>query len=178
MHFWKWTQWSAVLLAASGLLIPAPCLVAQSPTQSGALHSPQPLDVALEEGHVLRGHVVDNAGHPAFGVHLLLFQGQRLVASGQSDENGQFAIANVRGGSYQIAAGERLVLLRCWAPHTAPPTSVRSTLIQIADVERGQVHPAACVMANPWVIAGIAVAAIAIPAALKNNRDDRPAGSG
>jgi hypothetical protein len=33
-------------------------------------------------------------------------------------------------------------------------------------------------MANPWVIAGIAVAAIAIPAALKNNRDDRPAGSG
>jgi hypothetical protein len=122
--------------------------------------------------------VVDDAGKAASGINVLLFHEDQLVASGLSDANGEFAIANLGGGNYQIAAGERLVLLRCWAPRTAPPTAARSTLIQVSDIERGQVHPAACCLANPWVIAGIAAAAIAIPIALKNNRDDRPEGSG
>ncbi|MEM7312504.1 MAG: hypothetical protein AAF497_05070 [Planctomycetota bacterium] len=190
MHVWKWTRRSLTTLATIGLLLPTPCVFGQSPTPENQSKPtttteqeshPAPVvttDVALDEGNVLRGVVVDNAGQRAADIHVLLFHHQKLVATGQSNKEGEFAIANLRGGFYQIAAGERVVSVRCWTADSAPPKAVASTLIQISDIQRGQVHPATCALANPWVIAGFAAAAIIVPVSLKVNRDDRPLGSG
>ena len=190
MHVWNWTRRSITTLATIGLLLPTPCVFGQSPkpenhsslkdaTSRKAEENPvAEVDVALDAGNVLRGVVVDNAGQRATNIHVLLFHHQRLVAEGQSNEDGEFAIANLRGGFYQVAAGERVVSVRCWTPDSAPPKAVASTLIQISDVARGQVHPATCALANPWIIAGFAAAAIIVPVSIKANRDDRPLGSG
>ena len=174
MQFWKWIRSSAAVVAVSGLLIPAPCL---AETAAEETLSARLVDVALEEGNILRGFVVDSAGQASEEVNVLLFHQQQLVASGISGERGEFAIANVRGGFYQIAAGDQVRSLRCWAFNTAPPTAKHTALLQIDDVQRGQIHPASCALANPWVIAGIAAAAIAIPITLKSHRDDRSDGS-
>ena len=181
MRFCNWVRNSAICIAVAGMVIPAQCLMADQPADDGEYKtkaplfsvSDHPIDVGLESGNILRGAIVNQAGQPAPNVHVLLFQDQQLAASGVSNVEGKFAIANLRGGLYQIAAGERVVSVRCWAPETAPPTANRSTLIQIEDVQRGQVHPGTCALANPWIIAGIAAAAIFIPVAIKANSDDR-----
>ncbi len=166
----------AVGVALGGLLVPTGHLYGQLPPAQITTSS-QPMDVGLGDGHVLRGHVVDNAGNAADHVNVLLFTGGELVASGQSDARGRFAIANLRGGVYQLAAGDQVSFIRCWAPNTSPPTAKQSVLLQVEDVQRAQISPASCALANPWVIAGIVAAAIAIPVALKANSDDRDNGS-
>ncbi len=166
----------AVGVALGGLLIPTGCLQGQS-TSSATVTNAQAIDIGLEEGNVLRGYVVDNAGNAAGHVSVLLFSGNELTASGLSDAQGRFAIANLRGGVYQLAAGDQVSFIRCWAPHTSPPTAKQSVLLQVENVQRAQISPASCALANPWVIAGIVAAAIAIPVALKANSDDRDNGS-
>lgn len=182
MKVWNWMRTAAVQLALAGVLLPAPGLLAQAPESAadaaGAGRFWQRQDVALQPGGILRGYVVDNAGRAAPAIEVQLFQNQQLVASGKSDDQGAFAIGQMRGGFYQLAAGDRLLLLRCWTEESAPPAARASTLLQITDVQRGQVHPGSYALASPWVITGVAIAVIAIPVALKANRDDRPNGSG
>ena len=177
---------SALLLAVAGLLIPTQCF-AQSPVENQPTHLPatgepasidvQPVDASLDPGDVLRGAVVDNAGTAAPFATVVLLRKQQIIAIGQTNEDGKFAISNVRGGVYQIASGDRVTLLRCWTDGTAPPAAKKATLLQVSDVQRAQISPATCAIMNPWVIAGVALAAIIIPIAIDSNRDDRDASS-
>ena len=50
-------------------------------------------------------------------------------------------------------------------------------MFRVGPIERGQVHPGVSSFANPWVITGIVAAAIIIPIAIHNNRDDRNSAS-
>ena len=180
---------TALFLAVTGLLIPTQCF-SQAPVEDQSPNLPtlasfqpaeaqavRPVDISLDEGNTLRGAVVDNAGKAAPFATVLLMRQQQIVAVGQSSKEGKFAIANVRGGVYQIASGDRVTLLRCWADGSAPPSAKDATLLQISDVQRAQISPASCALMNPWIIAGVALAAIAIPIAIDANRDDRDASS-
>lgn len=180
---------TALLMAVTGLLIPTQCF-SQAPVENQSPNLPtptsfqpaeaqaiRPVDISLDEGNTLRGAVVDNAGKAAPFASVLLLRQQQVVAVGQSDEEGKFAISNVRGGVYQIASGDRVSLLRCWTDGTAPPSAKEATLLQVSDVQRAQISPASCAALNPWVIAGVALAAIIIPIAINANRDDRDASS-
>ena len=171
----KWLTALAVTTASVGLVIPTSCLQAQQPRESR-----QPgtaLDVALGDDGALTGFVVDDSGQPraAFPIQL-----QRLdagVIDAVSNERGQFRCQLQDGGMYLLAAGDQCRVLRCWAPGTAPPNARSQVVVQANDVVRGQISPASSGLGNPWVITGLAVAAIVIPVALHNNRADRDAGS-
>jgi hypothetical protein len=91
-----------------------------------------------------------------------------------SDAQGGFAVPDLAGGVIEFVDGTRSWHVRCWAHGTAPPSSVAVLcLAGEQDVVRGQVAPGCWGLNNPWVIAGLVAAAIAIPIALSNNRDDR-----
>ena len=165
----------AVALACLGMLFPAPMLFGDETGQGD--YSLVSVDIALEDGNSLQGVVVDGAGQPSEGVQVALSQYQKQVAAVSTSVDGRFQFELNSGGVYVLSAGDQRVLLRCWATATAPPHARTRLVVQSSDVVRGQIHPAACGLANPWVITGVAVAAIVIPVALHNNRADRDAGS-
>ncbi|MCA9261144.1 MAG: carboxypeptidase regulatory-like domain-containing protein [Planctomycetales bacterium] len=165
---------AAAIAVASMLLSPA--AMANSP-----LPAAQPADVALADGGVLVGQLVDAQGAPLAGAPVALLAQGREVVRVATNEQGQFRVADVRGGVYQVAAPGYQGVYRMWAPRTAPPTASNGVLaISQGDVVLGQYGPPpgpfSCVMGwvsqHPFMTAGIVATAIAVPLALD---DDDPA---
>jgi len=130
---------------------------------------PAVIDVTLHDGGTLRGQVVDAQGKPLAGSPLSIRQIDREVARVVSDQSGYFQATGLRGGMYQILAGEATGVYRLWAPRTAPPSAQPGALVVVAGKQvLGQGHRVLCWLRNPWVIAGIVAAAIAIPVAIHN----------
>lgn len=129
-----------------------------------------PKDVALGAGGSLRGQVVNGQGNPVAGTRVVLVKDSQLVSMVETDRNGQFTASNLTGGVYQIATQEGVGVYRLWAANTAPPAAEQSALL-VADgqVVRGQGGQLLSFLANPWVLAGLVAAAIAIPLALDDD---------
>ena len=130
-------------------------------------------DVTLGTGGTLSGHVVDPQGAPRAGVAVALYRDQQQLQADTTGADGQFTLTNLTGGMYQLSDGNTVMVLRCWREGTAPPHATAHVLLGGQSATRGQVEPSAFSLSNPWVIVGIATAAIVIPVALYNNRDDR-----
>ena len=76
-------------------------------------------DVALSGSRgVLVGKVVDPTGAAVADVPVVLRAGNRHLAESRSDAQGRFAFAELRGGIYQVVAGEGFVTFRAWAAGT------------------------------------------------------------
>ena len=179
----KRTRYAAAIVAAVSLLMPAmhstwaqsvPAVLPErtSPRASGA-----PADVALDAEGGLRGWLITSGGAPLGGIRVSAFLGDRLVGFAWSEADGRFVIPSLRGGAYRLSAGGSAALVRVWAPQTAPPGARDSALLLSGPVVRGQLQPIASLLGSPWVITGTIAAAVAIPIAIYNNRDDRPEGS-
>jgi len=141
---------------------------ANQETSHAALSNP---DVELDSQGVLSGIVVDAEGHPMASVPVSLrFQG-REVARTVTDAAGNFRVAGLRGGVYEIMAGASRGVYRIWAPGTAPPTANSGKIVVLrGQTVRGQDSPAGYWLKNPWVIAGMAAVAVAVPVAIHNSR--------
>ena len=78
------------------------------------LRNPAPvhLDIVLTAGGSLTGRVLDTDGRPVPGVEIeaRLQRQSALAGSGTSGDEGQFAIANLAGGRYDLAIGTDGVL--------------------------------------------------------------------
>jgi hypothetical protein len=169
----RWYCQGAIVLACFGMIVPERVLAA-TPT------SPQPLvhDVALGTNGTLSGQVVDSQGLPLAGTDVTVWQNENQVAAVKADVNGNFAIAGLRSGVHHVAAGQSVDVYRFWAPNTAPPAAGKQALL-VGDqtVARGNFGGGIIrFITNPWVLAGIVAAAIAIPIAV-NNDDDSGSGS-
>ncbi len=175
MNFAGMIRGLAVALAVIGFCLPQPVLAAVQTDQTSAA-----TDVALHQGpqgNVLTGRVVDQQGHPQGNTSvILLAQGQSLRET-TTDQQGSFAFANLRGGVYQVVAGETTGVYRAWTPGTAPPSAQPTALIIAGqDLVRGQLcgpFRQGCArmkfwLSHPCVIAGIVAASVAIPVALHN----------
>ena len=181
---------SMVLAACVGMILPMPALQAevtfQPPSQTTPPQTPpaqvpagqetsnaavSSADVELDSHGVLSGRVVDAEGIPMASVPVSLrFQG-REVARTLTDAAGNFRVAGLRGGVYEIVAGTSRGLYRIWAPGTAPPTANSGKMVVIrGQTVRGQDSPVAYWLRNPWVIAGMAAVAVAVPVAIHNSR--------
>lgn len=89
-----------------------------------------------------------------------------------TDSRGRFNLVGVEPGIYAITAGDRLVVCRCWAPSTAPPSAPdKLLLVRGHMIERGQ-QPIADLLAGPVLIGLIIAAAVAIPIAIHNSDND------
>lgn len=156
-----------VSLAVVGFCFPQPLSAA------GAVPDQRPvvIDVALMDGGVLLGQVVDPQGASLKGVPVSLRDRDREVAAAKTNDGGFFAVRGLRGGVYQIVAAEGHGAYRLWTPGTAPPSSQQGALVVAGrQTVRGQFGGGALRfwLANPWVIAGIVATAVAVPVAIHN----------
>lgn len=174
---------AAVGLATLGFCIPAVTLAAGPAAKSAV--KPAVVDVALKDGGVLLGQVVDPQGKGIQGTTVALSRYDREVVQISTGAEGYFALKEVPGGVYQLASGNGGGVYRLWAPGTAPPAAQEGALL-VAHEEvvavRGQsppvVPPGAKVktfLANPLVIGGIVATAVAVPVAIHNSRSSSPA---
>ena len=176
----SWLTQTLVCLASVGLVLPGHVLAATpaaSSTSSAANAespaAPKVFDVALSSGGVLRGAVIDQQGAPIGETDVTLWQKDKQVAAAKTDDQGRFAVNNLRGGVYQIAAANGQGMYRVWTSKTAPPVAQPGALVVSGeDLVRGQASsPVLRFFTNPWVLAGLVGAAIAIPIALSNDDD-------
>lgn len=132
-------------------------------------------DVALQSAGVLHGQVVDAQGVPQAQAEVVAVQNGKTLAVAQTDAAGHFALADMSGGVYELQTASNTDVYRLWAPRTAPPAAQDSVLlVSDQNVVLGQQGAGSSLgwLANPWVLAGIVAAAIAIPLALANDDDD------
>jgi len=163
---------SAAILSCLGMLVSP---VAAAPAAVA------PRDVALHQGGVLLGQVVDAQGASLANTSVSLVSGGKVVARTQSDPTGKFTVSGLKGGVYQVASANHQGTYRLWSPQTAPPAAGRGILLVSGqDIARGQgvgggpfSGVANWIAKHPIITAGIVAGAIAIPIALDD--DDDPA---
>lgn len=169
----------AIVVATTGVCVPQALMAAES-----VARQPIAADVALRDGGVLLGQVVDTQGTAKAGVAVTVHSGDRELAAAKTDAGGYFAFRGLGGGVYRLSAAEGQGLYRVWAPETAPASAGQGALIVAGqDLVRGDFGPGGEVigwtkfcLSNPWVMAGLVAAAVAIPLALHEADDeDEPA---
>jgi len=157
-----------------------------SPTMLVAAPMATPTDVALGEGGILVGQVVDNQGVPSALTTVTLADHQQEIARARTDQEGKFSVTGLRGGVYQISSHGQVSVYRLWATNTAPPVAQHGvTLVVGNDVVRGQYGTTAgpfgsmaqWVADHPLITASAIGAAIAIPIALNDDDDWTPPAS-
>ena len=163
-------EWTLALVAAFGMCVPT-TVMAATPAPS------QVVDVALLDGGVLIGQVVDAGGASQAAVPVSLQYQGKSVATPKTNKEGYFSLKGVKAGVYQIATKEGHGVYRLWAPGTAPPTAHKGAMIVTGDeVTRAQFGGSGMLafLANPWVIAGVVATAVAVPVAIHNSNNDSP----
>jgi hypothetical protein len=134
--------------------------------------------VALAEDGALHGVVVDGQAVPVPGTQVTLAQADRQIAATVSDADGRFTLAAVRGGVYQISAGQGVAVYRVWTAASAPPAASRLALVNAqSQIVRGQMPFWDLFRTDAFLITAIVATAVAIPVAVHNLRDDNDSSS-
>jgi len=161
------------LLAVVGMLLPQTVLAAE----------PVVTDVALSEGGILQGQVVQpQTGLAIASTPVTLKTQDQIVATTTTGSDGRFAIQGVRGGVHQIVAGEGHGVYRFWSPGTAPPSAqanatvytqtalaASSPDVPVTLTQNGGGGGVMAFLTNPLVIAGVIATAIAVPIVVANS---------
>ena len=112
-----------VSLATLGICLPEVTFAAAPPP------APAVVDIALADGGVLHGQVVDLQGGRVANVPVSVKAQDREVARAITTAEGRFAVQGLRGGVYQVAAGEGQGVYRLWAANTAPPSAQKDAIV-------------------------------------------------
>lgn len=157
----------AIVLAVLGMLLPSSVLNAATKKDPAA--KPAVIDVELQEGGVFEGQLLNAQGTAQANAPVVLHRSDGEVATTITDQSGKFRVEGLRGGSYRVLAGRDSANYRLWAPDTAPPSAQSQALLVSGGRQiRGQGHFLKWCR-NPWVIAAVIAAAIAIPVAIHNS---------
>jgi len=132
---------SALALATLGMMVPQVSMAANPPVAGESRAAVALTDVALQEGGVLRGQVVDAQGAPQADSLVRVTHMGNAVASVQTDADGRFAVGGLRGGVHALETAEGAAAYRFWAPNTAPPVANNSVLfVNDGLVQRDQLY--------------------------------------
>jgi hypothetical protein len=157
-----------VLMATLGVCMPGIGLAA-----SPSPEPPAVVDIAMADGGVLHGQVVDLQGGSTTGIPVTVrTQNQELVRT-TTAKDGRFTVQGLRGGVYQVAAGEGQGVYRLWTAKAAPPSAQQNAIVytQAGGMGGGGLK---MLLANPIVIAGVVATAVAVPVALANSNPSSP----
>lgn len=126
----KFRRWT-LGLAVVGLLAPQVAGATQPATQSQptAVRAQKVADVALHQGGVFVGQVVNRQGAPKAGAKVVMSRQSKVVAVAQTDKQGRFIVRGVRAGVYQVQADQTAAVYRLWAERTAPPAANQAALL-------------------------------------------------
>jgi hypothetical protein len=98
-------------------------------------------DVVLHRAGTMVGTLFDASQRPISDQQVVIRQGDRIIATTVTQQDGRFVVAGLRGGVYQIRAGNHLSTIRAWADQSAPPTALQSAqLISNNQVVRGNLE--------------------------------------
>ncbi|QDU35815.1 hypothetical protein Mal4_00970 [Maioricimonas rarisocia] len=127
-------------LACLGTVLPsAPALAAGPQPVVRTAQQTAVVDVALSADGSLQGQFVDLQGQPIDGAVVTVHQDGREVATTTTDAKGVYSVENLRGGVYEVAAGNSRQAFRVWSTNAAPPASrSMATIVARGDVVRGQ----------------------------------------
>jgi hypothetical protein len=167
MKMGRLVRGAMIALATLGLCLPEVALAALSPTP------PAVVDIAMADGGVLHGQVVDLQGGSTTGIPVSVRAQNQEIVRTTTAKDGQFAVQGLRGGVYQVAAGEGQGVYRLWTANAAPPSAQKSAIVftQCGGSGCGGLK---MLLANPIVIAGVVATAIAVPVALANSNPSSP----
>jgi hypothetical protein len=168
-----------VSLAALGVCLPQVAFAME------LAPAPAVVDVALGEGGVLHGQVVNLQGAGIAGTPVTVKAQDHTVAATTTTANGTFGVKGLRGGVYQVATVQGQGVYRLWTAGTAPPAAQNTAVVYSQNVPSSTVDGNVVVyaqgggglkmlLANPIVIAGIIATAIAVPVALANSHHSSP----
>ncbi|MFN0198432.1 MAG: carboxypeptidase-like regulatory domain-containing protein [Planctomycetaceae bacterium] len=168
MKLGKLIRNTAMSLAALGMVLPHPQVMAygsKSKSEKNTAPASAVRDVALAEGGTLNGLVRDAQGNPLDGAAVSIRQGNEVVASTISDENGQFAVQELRGGLYVVSAGQAREVYRLWTEETAPPSAEPMIdMVSDGEVVRGQYPGMGGLDVITLVTMGTAIAGVTLAA--------------
>ncbi|MCE5266509.1 MAG: hypothetical protein LLG00_01295 [Planctomycetaceae bacterium] len=156
----------AVSLAALGVCVPELAFAAEQPK------APAVVDIALADGGVLQGQVVDLQGGQVGKIPVSVKAQNREVAQATTTPDGHFSVQGLRGGVYQVAAGDGQGVYRLWAANTAPSAAQKGAIVYTQNAQPRST--AKMLLTNPIVIAGVVATAIAVPVALANSHSSSP----
>lgn len=146
----KNTQLVAAMIACVGMVTPTAVFAEQTRTSF--------TDVALRDGGVLVGNVVDQQGIAQPATEVVVAYRDAEVARTVTDQNGVFAVRGLRGGQYRIATNQGASAVRAWSPETAPPAA--RPLARV--VQGDQVVRGAFMGMSTGTLLGVGVAVTAI----------------
>ncbi|NOX56178.1 MAG: carboxypeptidase regulatory-like domain-containing protein [Planctomycetes bacterium] len=138
-----------VAVACFSLVVPVDVLMGADGSVSGQRPVARAAvrDVALSPQGEMVGRLLNEQGLPLAGISVTLRQGTQSVATAATDKQGYFVFKALRGGVYQLVAGQNTTLCRLWTANTAPPNAQRLvTLKTQKPVVRGQ---------NPFDFTGV-----------------------
>lgn len=153
----------SIRVAIVGLALAGFCLPTAGWTaETSVLPPPQIADVALRDGGLLVGQMVDGQNAPQSGIRVSLQDTQNHeVAAVVTDRQGSFAISGVRGGVYQLVTPQGRQVYRVWSPGMAPPSAQQGILLVAHDqTVRGQ-DGDGFFASHPGVVGGLIGAGVA-----------------
>lgn len=122
-----------IAIVCIGLILPQAVLAA--PTAPKA----QITDVALANGGMLIGQVVDPQGIGKAGVQVVVLQQGRQPIGTVTDRAGNFQVAGLTGGAAQVVTEGGQGVYRLWTANAAPPVAQsRALLVANGQIVRGQ----------------------------------------
>lgn len=170
-------QLAAAAFACASMLVSPVALAAPVAKQA------RPADIALRDGGVLVGQVTTPHGKALAAAPVSIQQNGREVIRVATNAKGEFTVAHLKGGVYQIAAPGYQGSYRLWAPRTAPPAASTGLMAVAGDQAVLGNHGAgpfatvtSWVSQHPIMTAGIVAAAVAIPLALDDDDDNAATG--
>ena len=166
-----------VSLACLGTVCPQALMAAdgaQKPAAKAPAAAPQVVDVALSTGGTFTGQVVDSQGHGLDGAAVSVRQADREIAKTVANKEGYFSVTNLKGGTYQVSAGQSQGVYRFWAPNTAPPSAKAKVLMVSGKTAvRGAMGGANAGTGLGIIAAGAAFAALGVNIANNNKISDQ-----
>ncbi len=121
-------KWSVTAAVAIGMLV-QPLAVRAAELAAAAHHAADVQDVELSAAGSLLGVAVSPQHLASSGVNVQVRQSGQVVGAAISGRDGAFTIAGLRGGIYEVVAGQSIGFCRVWAPGTAPPFARQSLLV-------------------------------------------------
>jgi hypothetical protein len=154
-----------ILLATVGICLPELALAASPPTP------PAVIDVEMADGGVLHGQVVDLQGGNATGIPVSARSQDKEITRTTTAKDGRFKVQGLRGGVYQVAAGEGQGVYRLWTAKAAPPSAQKNAIVFTQGILGGGPK---MLLANPIIVAGVVATAVAVPVAIANSSPSSP----
>jgi hypothetical protein len=153
---------SIAALTTLGLMLATPHVQAAS-QPAGKLQvqmtDAKVLDIGLHQG-AFEGRVVDHTGAAVKSAEVVVRQGQKEIAKTVTNEHGQFAVAGLKGGVYEVASGKTVGAYRVWQEAAAPPSAKEQALLVLGqNGERGQFG---AMGGGVLLLTGIAIAALIV----------------